>query len=163
MRIGPNKLLRRMRGNSMYGPATVLGIIAGIAVPAYQDYTLRARVAEGLRLASNIKAAVAESFAASGQWPRDLRALEFTSAPRGQYVTFAALNRGTVVIRFSSAAGPQLAGLQLTLRPTTTHDDDVVWSCGYAADPGVDPADGPASPHATTVPAKFLPRSCRGG
>lgn len=151
-----------MRGSAQYAPTFFIGILAGIAVPAYQDYTLRARVTEGLNLAAGIKAAVAEAFAENGKWPRDLRELKFDSVPRGKYVTFAALNRGTVVIRYSAAAGPVLAHAQLTLRPTVTPQGDVVWSCGYSADQGADPATGAAPPHATTIAPKHLPSACRG-
>jgi type IV pilus assembly protein PilA len=163
MKHDSRKLPRLMRGNSLYAPASFLGVLAAIAVPAYQDYTLRTRVHEGLTLASSLKTAVAESFAATGKWPRDLRELEFESAPRGKYVTFAAVNRGTVVIRYSATGGPALARAQLTLRPTVSREGDVIWSCGYTPDQGSDPASGGASPHATTVQPKHLPSTCRGG
>ena len=50
----------------------IIGILAAIAIPAYQDYTIRAQVTEGLNLASAVKAGVAESFAQTGAWPADL-------------------------------------------------------------------------------------------
>jgi type IV pilus assembly protein PilA len=157
-----SKLLRRARGNVLYAPAFFIGILAGISIPAYQDYTLRSRVNEGLNLAGQLKAAVAEHFATTGKWPRDLRELEFEAAPRGRYVTFVAVNRGTVVIRYSAAAGAALARGQLTLRPTLGPNDDIVWNCGYSRGLGTDPRSGPASPHATTLARKYLPASCRG-
>ncbi|MGH8316213.1 MAG: pilin, partial [Steroidobacterales bacterium] len=46
-----------------------IGIIAAIAIPAYQDYTIRAQVTEGLNLAGAAKAAVTESYARDGHWP----------------------------------------------------------------------------------------------
>ena len=48
----------------------IIGILAAIAIPAYQDYTIRAQVSEGLSLASDIKAGVAEYMAQTGDWPR---------------------------------------------------------------------------------------------
>lgn len=153
---------RRTRGSVLLAPVFFIGILAGISIPAYHDYTIRARVTEGLNLAAPLKAPVAEYFAATGKWPRDLRELEFDTAPRGRYVTFAALNHGTVVIRYSRAAGARLARGQLTLRPTVSPQGGVLWSCGYAEDHGVDPPGGPASAHATTLPARYLPASCRG-
>jgi type IV pilus assembly protein PilA len=154
--------LRRTRGSVLIAPVFFIGMLAGISVPAYHDYTMRAHVTEGLNLAAGIKASVAEYYFEREKWPRDLRELAFDRAPRGQYVTFAALNHGTVVIRYSRAAGARLARGQLTLRPTVSPQGDVIWSCGYALDHGADPPSGPASPHATTLPAKFLPSSCRG-
>ena len=162
MNHGSHTSLRRMRGNLLLGPGFLVGILAAIAIPAYQDYTLRARANEGLQLAGAVKASVAEAFASKGKWPRDLRELQYDKAPRGQYVMFVAVNRGTVVIRYSQSAGAQLARHQLTLRPTVNAGGDILWSCGYTADQGSDPDSGPASAHATDIPPKYLPSSCRG-
>jgi type IV pilus assembly protein PilA len=153
---------RRARGVVLSAFSGFLGVLAAIAIPAYQDYTKRAQVTEGLNIAGDLKAAVAEHFLATGQWPRDLRELKFEQVPRGKYVTFAALNHGTVVIRYSSAAGAGVAREQLTLRPTVSPEGEIAWSCGYAPDLGADPATGAASPHATTLSPKYLPQRCRG-
>ena len=162
MKNRPGTQRRRMRGNILLGPGFFVGIMAAIAIPAYHDYTLRSRVAEGLNLASSVKVSVAEAYAASGKWPRDLRELQYEKAPRSKYVTFVAVNQGTVVIRYSQAAGNPVARQQLTLRPTVTDDGDIVWSCGYTGDQGSDPDTGAASPHATSLAPKYLPSSCRG-
>ena len=50
----------------------IIGILAAIAIPAYQDYTIRAQVSEGMTLAADIKAGVAEYMAQTGEWPADL-------------------------------------------------------------------------------------------
>lgn len=153
---------RRARGIALSGFSGILGILAAIAIPAYQDYIRRSQVTEGLNLAADIKAAVAEHFLATGTWPRDLRELKYEQAPRGKYVNFAALNHGTVIIRYSSAAGSGVARQQLTLRPTISPEGGISWSCGYGPDLGADPASGAASPHATTLLPKYLPKLCRG-
>jgi type IV pilus assembly protein PilA len=154
--------LRRARGVAISGITGLIGFLAAIAIPAYHDYTLRSQVAEGLNLASAVKVAVAEHFAETGKWPRDLRELQFESVPRGKYVTFAALNHGTVVIRYSSAAGHGVAREQVTLRPTVSPEGEITWSCGYMPDVGSDPKSGAASPQATTLAPKYLPQACRG-
>ena len=152
---------RLSRGNTaIAGPVFFLGILGGIAVPAYQDYTIRSQVVEGINIAGEVKVAVAESFAATGQWPKDLRALNYPSAPRGKYVNFVAVNRGTVIIRYSHAAHPNLHRKQLTLRPTVTADG-ISWRCGYRPDLGIDPETGAASPPATDIEPKYLPSTCR--
>ncbi len=47
----------------------IIGILAAIAIPAYQDYTIRAQVTEGLNLAGALKAGIAEFYAQNGSWP----------------------------------------------------------------------------------------------
>ncbi len=49
----------------------IIGILAAIAIPAYQDYTIRAQVSEGLTLAAGAKTAVSEYFLERGAWPTD--------------------------------------------------------------------------------------------
>ncbi|MCZ6536355.1 MAG: prepilin-type N-terminal cleavage/methylation domain-containing protein, partial [Gammaproteobacteria bacterium] len=56
----------------------IIGILAAIAIPAYQDYTIRAQVTEGLNLSAALKASVSEEFADSGLWPANLAALGIT-------------------------------------------------------------------------------------
>ncbi len=53
----------------------IIGILAAIAIPAYQDYTIRAKVSEGISLASAAKLAVAETYDSTGDWGADHAAL----------------------------------------------------------------------------------------
>ena len=153
---------RRMRGDILFGPLFTLGVLAAIAIPAYFDYTIRSQVIEGLNLASGVKAEVAESYAVNGVWPVDLKQAGLTGAPHGHYVTSVTVRNGTITIRFGGQANQSIARHQLTLRPTTTERGDVMWSCGYSPDLGVDPPKGAAAPHATNIERKFLPKACRG-
>jgi type IV pilus assembly protein PilA len=156
------RILRRVHGDILFGPMFFIGIIAAIAIPAYQDYTIRSQVTEGLNLASSIKVAVAESFAQTGAWPANLKQLEFERTPRGRYVASVTLRNGTIFIRYGGAANALLKGHLLTLRPTASPQGEVTWSCGYTPDQGDDPRKGPAAPHATDVSPKYLPSLCRG-
>ena len=156
------RTFRRERGDVLFGPMFFIGILAAIAIPAYQDHTIRSQVTEGLNLASAVKAAVAESYAETGAWPANLKQLQFERTPRGKYVAFVTLKNGTILIRYGGRANPLLAGKQLSLRPTASPQQGVTWSCGYAADLGTDPDNGGAEPHATTVANKYLPATCRG-
>jgi type IV pilus assembly protein PilA len=149
----------------------IIGILAAIAIPAYQDYTIRAQVTEGLNLAGAVKASVAEQYANSGTWPVSLATLGITTVPLGKYVSGITVSNGTIKIVYSSAAPQQansnLNGLELDLRPTisgvaaATSNGDVVWTCGKKAIVGVDPASGAATADATTVTPKYLPSNCR--
>jgi hypothetical protein len=84
--------------------------------------------------------------------------MKYDAAPRGRYVTFVAVNRGTVVIRFNKAAGHPLSGHHLTLTPAMSAEGDIVWACGYRSIAGSMPA-----PVATDIAPKYLPSACRPG
>ena len=153
---------RHVRGDILFGPMFFLGILAAIAIPAYQDYTIRAQVVEGLNLASVAKVAVAEYYASNGKWPADLKAAGLERVPRGTYVAAVTLDKGTVVIHYGRKANSMISRHRLTLRPTTSPRGDVVWSCGYSDVMGVETDTGPAAPHATDIARKYLPAVCRG-
>ncbi len=144
----------------------IIGILAAIAIPAYQDYTIRAQVTEGLNLASAVKASVAEFYANNGAWPVGLvgnaPALGYTQLPSGKYVTSVDVATGTIIINYT---GPQananlVANPLLDLRPTVSLNGDVIWTCGKHAIVGNDPAV-PATADATSVVSKYLPTNCR--
>src|ERR1700716_3656331 len=86
----------------------IIGILAAIAIPAYQDYTIRAQVTEGLNLAAPVKTAIAEHYANNGTWPSALiggaPALGYTATPTGKYVsgiTLGALT-GQIIITYNA-------------------------------------------------------------
>jgi type IV pilus assembly protein PilA len=149
----------------------IIGILAAIAIPAYQDYTIRAQVTEGLNLAGAVKTSIAEQYANSGVWPATLASLGITTVPKGKYVSSIAVTAGTIQILYSKTAPFQananLDGLELDMRPTisgtaaATSNNDVVWTCGKKAINGVDPTSGGATADNTTVLPKYLPSNCR--
>ena len=155
----------------------IIGILAAIAIPAYQDYTIRAQVTEGLNLAGAAKAAVAESFANSGTAPA-LRINAGMSAAatdtNGKYVLSIGVANGTILITYGGPeANARINNQTLGLTPYETLDGSVAWRCGAAAAPGAAQnqllgfAGGGATaayvPGTLGVPAleKYLPRSCR--
>lgn len=148
-------------GNSMAGVA-VVGILAAIAIPAYQDYTVRAQVADGLSLAAGIKAAVSERYATDGQLPRNLAALGFANGPSGlggRYVSTIDIVNGAIVIAYGNEAGA-LRGSTLTLTPWRAANGELVWVCGNAAPAaGLQPLGEGAPP--SDIEARYLPRACR--
>jgi type IV pilus assembly protein PilA len=145
----------------------IIGILAAIAIPAYQDYTIRSQVTEGLNLASAVKAGVAEAYAQTGVWPADLNAAggDTTNPPSGKYVSTIDVSNGTINITYGNNANAAINGNILSLRPVVSPNNDVVWLCGYftaASSPSLtDPSSGPSGADATNIPGKYLPQSCR--
>jgi Tfp pilus assembly major pilin PilA len=127
-----------------------MGILAAIAVPAYQDYTIRSQIVEGLNLAASVKEAVAQSYAATGAWPADPSGAGLGTAYEGKYVSGIDVSDGVVVIHYGNAAHRLIAGHALALRPVAATDGSIQWACGYAA--GSD---------ATDIQPQYLPRLCR--
>jgi len=150
----------------------IIGILAAIAIPAYQDYTIRSQVTEGLNLSGALKASIAEQYAQTGAWPADLVALGMDDGagnavpPSGKYVTQVLVEDGTIHITYGGQANQNIAGSILSIIPRVSTNDDVVWLCGYNdgtnmdVAPG-DPASGAAAAGTTDVLAKYLPQSCR--
>jgi type IV pilus assembly protein PilA len=150
----------------------IIGILAAIAIPAYQDYTIRAQVTEGLNLAAAAKAGVSESFASTGVAPADrivagLGSANTATETQGNYVSEVAVKGGVITVKYSATA-PQRAnkkidGLTLTLVPYVSVDNSVSWKCmvkGSTKVPG-----GTIMPGATkalgTLDAKYAPSECR--
>ncbi|MBK7250618.1 MAG: pilin [Gammaproteobacteria bacterium] len=141
----------------------IIGILAAIAIPAYQDYTIRSQVTEGLNLASDLKAGIAEFRANRGTWPTAITDLGIGAVTdkSGKYVTqIAVQNTGRIDITYGNQANAaNLAGQILSLRPGLNVNGDLVWVCGRRAAPGGLGTAPPAD--ATTVANKYLPNDCR--
>ena len=117
----------------------IIGILAAIAIPAYQDYTIRAQVTEGLNLAGAAKAAIAESYSNSGVSPqtRTLAGMSATAADtNGKYVTSVDIVTGSIVVTYGNQANAAIGTLTLGLTPYETADKSVAWRCGGAPVPG---------------------------
>ena len=154
----------------------IIGILAAIAIPAYQDYTIRSQVTEGLTLASDMKAAVAEYTAQTGNWPVDLvdAGLGSTAAATdktGRYVQSVDVNNGTIVIVYGLDANSRINGNTLAIQPYVNENGDVVWQCGKATQPdnsyqnsgGAGGGGTDSAVVATDVLDKYMPASCRAG
>ena len=107
----------------------IIGILAAIAIPAYQDYTIRSQVTEGLNLAGDIKAGVAEWYSNTGNWPTDIGDLGVGSgsggdptAKQGKYVSSVSVDNGVITITYGKDANDAIDGETLTLTPVSyTH------------------------------------------
>ena len=145
----------------------IIGILAAIAIPAYQDYTIRAQVSEGLTLAAGAKTAVAESFATTGVTPATRVAAGMTAVAtdtNGKYVTAVAVANGVIVVSYGANANAAIAGMTIGLTPYLSPDNSVAWRCGNAAAPaGAVGVMTGAVATAGTLTAKYMPASCRVG
>jgi type IV pilus assembly protein PilA len=143
----------------------IIGILAAIAIPAYQDYTVRSQVTEGLNLAAAVKAGVSETFANTGTWPADLTAAggDATNPPKGKYVTGITVTNGAITITYGDQANSAIGGKTLGMRPGLSANNDVIWICGAATAPaGIAGYGSTASGSPTTnVISKYLPKACR--
>jgi type IV pilus assembly protein PilA len=145
----------------------IIGILAAIAIPAYQDYTIRAQVSEGMTLAAAAKAAVAETYLNTGLAPLDREEAGMSVDALdtfGKYVTQVEVASGNIEVTFGNEANNTLVttGPLLALKPYLTADSSITWQCGYAPVPtqaGV--AEMDAAANLTTVVAKYLPAACR--
>jgi type IV pilus assembly protein PilA len=142
----------------------IIGILAAIAIPAYQDYVIRSQVSEGLAMASATKASVAEFFADRGTWPADNTALGITTAPTGKYVSGIAVSQGMITMTFGNDANTAIGGQTLVLRPGSTPNLDVVWQCGNRTLTSAPNFSGVASlpTGGGSVAGKYRPSNCRG-
>ena len=130
----------------------IIGILAAIAIPQYQDYTIRARVSEGVNLASAAKTAVGEFFNANGVMPTSVNSAGYTS-PTTELVASVSIAQGadasTGVITVNLTSSPKLGpagGGSVVLTGSGASAGAVSWTCT-------------ASP---TTMTKYVPANCRG-
>jgi len=146
----------------------IIGILAAIAIPAYQDYTIRAQVSEGMNLAAAAKAAVAETFLNRGTAPATRVAAGMSANATdtsGKYVTQVGVTNGTITVAYGNEANAQIAGQTLEIAPYVTPDNSVAWRCGGAPVPAnTNLMPGAAYTGGTLAGAnfvKYLPSACR--
>jgi|APSaa5957512535_1039671.scaffolds.fasta_scaffold124543_2 type IV pilus assembly protein PilA len=120
----------------------IIGILAAIAIPSYLNYTVRAKVSEGLALASSAKTAVASYQQENGTFPASNSAAHYDSAS-GQSVSGIAIGTGgAITITYTNDSS--LTGDTLILTPTNT-TGSITWACT-----------------STSIVAKYLPGTCTG-
>ena len=126
----------------------IIGILAAIAIPAYQDYTIRAQVSEGLNLAGGAKAAVTEYTQDRGEFPGTnvLAGISAKEAIKGKYVKSVEVKtNGIVTVMYGSGAHSMIDGKTLQLAPST-NAGSVEWTCTAVG---------------TEIANKHLPAACR--
>ena len=141
----------------------IIGILAAIAIPSYQDYTVRAQVAEALVLAGELKPSIQDFYKERGRFPGDNGAAGVPAPEHliGQYVTDIEVTDGAMHIRFGNKANTLIAGKILTLRPvfvTANPGSPIAWNCGASPPPNGMTAAGADRTDVLTV---HLPAGCR--
>jgi type IV pilus assembly protein PilA len=152
----------------------IIGILAAIAIPAYQNYTIRSQVTEGLSLADGWKTGISEYYAQHGSFPLGSTTaangaagkISVTGAAVGKYVSaITVVVGGQIQVAYGgSQANAKLpASDVLPFTPGLDQNQDVVWVCGSASTPtGVTLGDGTniGVTTVTSVPSAYLPTSC---
>ena len=123
----------------------VVGIVAAISIPAYNDYSVRAEVSEGLALAGGAKAAVAEYYLDIGELPENnnTAGLERAGDIFGSYVSSVSVNDGDIVVTYGRQSNSIIDGKSLVMSPVVD-SGNVSWTC-----------------YSDAIPAKHLPAACR--
>ncbi len=143
----------------------IIGILAAIAIPAYQNYTIRSQVTEGLSLADGWKTSVAEFYAQNGTFPSGWTSsgssttIVATGSTTGKYVSGLTIGAGgQIQITYGNLANAKITGYVLDITPGLSANNDVVWVCGKGATPTGVPSLQAAD--ATTVSVQYLPAAC---
>ena len=127
----------------------IIGILAAVAIPAYQDYIARAQVSEAVSLSASAKTPLAEYFSDKGTWPTN--ASDVMGNQAGKYTSTVTLGSGagatttsiTVTARIKDATvNTSITGGELNL---TTTDGGKTWTCATS----------------TNLLGKYVPASCR--
>jgi hypothetical protein len=123
------------------GTFAAIGIIAAIAIPAYQDYTIRAHVSEGYNLASQAQQAVADYHASAGEFPPPSAAAAMANDLSGTYTESVRVmpGSGVIVVTFFDDAVPE--GGQLMFEPRIRDQGVIEWVCSGTLEPKHMPPD----------------------
>ncbi|MDQ5884639.1 MAG: type pilus assembly protein PilA [Pseudomonadota bacterium] len=119
----------------------IIGIMATLAIPAYQDYVTRARVMEGLQMSMPARMAVNEVYLTTHEFPVNQQASGYETPKASKNISQISIASGTgvITIDYTSQAG----GGSLVLSPTAQADGQLSWDCQQG-----------------TLPEKFKPRVC---
>ncbi|MGH8190115.1 MAG: pilin [Rhodanobacteraceae bacterium] len=126
----------------------IIAILAAIAIPAYQNYLVRAQVSEGITLADGAKVAIWDFVSNTGRFPKDNQSAGLPGATSivGRYVAQVEVTNGVVTATYGGSANSAImtAGADTLVLSPWTQGGSILWSCKGTVDP------------------KYLPSSCRG-
>ena len=141
----------------------IIGILATMAMPTFQDRVIRAQVAEALNLADFAKQGIAAFYAKARRMPRDNAEAGLPPGDKimGNYVTDVSVKDGAIVVTMGNRSNAHIEGKKLALRPAVVEGHPAVpiaWVCGNAPAPGKMKVLGT---NETTLPGPHLPIDCR--
>jgi len=146
----------------------IIGILASIAVSAYQTYTVRAQVAEGINMAAGAKTPIVDAYNMAGSPPADRAAAGMSPLPsdtQGRYVSEVDVIDGRVQVTFGNEAHQDIQSGTVSFTPYISGSGSIVWRCGAANAPAGAAeltGGGVTSVHvAPTIDTRYLPSSCR--
>lgn len=126
----------------------ILGILMAIAIPAYSDYTIRAKVSEGIRLAGGAKLAISEYRLSEGTQPNNNTAAGLSETITSTYVSSLVVSNGFITVTYTGI-DPVVNDSTLQMIPTiSTSGGSINWDCG-----------GPNS--SQDIEDRYIPSSCR--
>ncbi|HEZ2959027.1 TPA: pilin [Neisseria meningitidis] len=144
----------------------IVGILAAVALPAYQDYTARAQVSEAILLAEGQKSAVTEYYLNHGIWPKNNTSAGVASSAtdiKGKYVKSVEVKNGVVTAEMkSSGVNKEIQGKKLSLW-AKRQDGSVKWFCGQPVTRTAADSDDVAAANGKTadnINTKHLPSTC---
>ncbi|OUS31777.1 hypothetical protein A9Q99_03580 [Gammaproteobacteria bacterium 45_16_T64] len=124
----------------------IIGILAAVAIPAYQDYLTRAQVAEAFSLSDGFKVVVGDFYVDEGvltNISNGYKGIPASTGTVGKYVDQVGLSGGVISARMGNDASAVVAGDILVLSPIT-HSGSLEWAC-----------------KSTTLADKYLPAACK--
>ncbi len=124
----------------------IIGILAAIAIPAYQDYTVRSQVTEGLSLATNAKNLISMYYTDKGGVPANnsQAGLQTPTSIQGNYVTRLDIINGVISATFGNRANTVINGKTVLLSFLTANRNSISWTC-----------------KSSSIDRRYLPSACR--
>ncbi|MBH6133651.1 pilin, partial [Neisseria meningitidis] len=145
----------------------IVGILAAVALPAYQDYTARAQVSEAILLAEGQKSAVTEYYLNHGEWPANNSSAGVATTAtdiKGKYVEKVEVAKGVITAEMkSSGVNKEIQGKKLSLW-AKRQDGSVKWFCGQPVTRDANATNDDvkaATDTAKKIDTKHLPSTCR--
>nr|WP_101069672.1 pilin [Neisseria meningitidis] len=144
----------------------IVGILAAVALPAYQDYTARAQVSEAILLAEGQKSAVTEYYLNHGIWPANNNSAGVATSTdiKGKYVEKVEVAKGVITATMlSTGVNKEIQGKKLSLW-AKRQDGSVKWFCGQPVtrnDTAKDDTVAADTDAAKKIDTKHLPSTCR--